>query len=335
MTPAAFAGPANAGLPRASANPLASVPWGVDQDPTSDDLWKAYTSAKGKDHQLLGKIATQPHAVWLGYWDNDTWAQRMAAQTVARTTKGNPNVLTQFATFALNPWEGSAAPQGWNVAQVESWYRALAAGIGNARASVIVQVDLPDAVKDYASNAQISQIDTYAVKTLSALPHTTVYLDGGTYGWLPSGTAARMLIDNGVQYARGFALNDTQYMDNNTELKYGGQVVDSLKHRGVDNKHFVLNTDENGQPYGSKQVHGNSNDTPMCHGKIQRVCQRTGVPPTTDVANRAWHLSRSAGRIAKRDADAYVWSGRPWNVNGGPFRVDWALELARNGEYIH
>jgi hypothetical protein len=44
-------------------------------------------------------------------------------------------------------------------------------------------------------------------------------------------------------------------------------------------------------------------------------------------------LSAKDAAIAKRDVDGYVWASQPWNVNGGPFNLSFALTLGANGKY--
>lgn len=335
--PAAQAGTANGGLPGARANPIARMAWGT---PPNDDLGGAYQSASGSEQALLGRIALQPRALWLGWWWRVDQVRAEAAATIAATQNGNPNVLTQFATFELHPWETRTANGSWrgpvhgswNVAADEAWYRNMAAGIGSARALVIEQVDLPFARK--TSSTAPERIDTYAARVLSANPHTTVYIDGGTAGWLTPALDAALLIRNGIRYARGFALNTTDYDPTATEDRFGAQVVQALAKRGVRGKHFIVNTDENGQPFKPYQVAGRAiNDAPMCHGRIQTVCQRIGIPPTTNVASPQWHLGAAASRAAKRYCDGYVWSGRPWDIDAGPFDLQNALWLAANARY--
>jgi hypothetical protein len=197
---------------------------------------------------------------------------------------------------------------------------------------VIEQVDLPVARRIPSTAPE--QIDTYAARVLSANPQTTVYIDGGTAGWLSAAEDASLLIRSGIRYARGFALDDTDYDPTATEDKFGAQVVAALAKRGVKGKHFIVNTDENGQPYKPYQIPGRAiNHAPMCHGRIQTACQRTGIPPTTDVASPLWHLGTAASSAAKRYCDGYVWSGQPWNIDAGPFNLRNALWLAENGEY--
>lgn len=335
--PGAQAGVANGGLPGARSNPIARMAWGVPHD---TDLWNAYQSATGSDQALLGRLALQPQAVWLG-WENPTdQVQAETAAAVAAQQNGNPNVLTEFATFELNPWENRTANGidrpavhgSWNVSADEAWYRNMAAGIGSARALVIEQVDLPVALKVLSTAPE--RIDTYAARVLSANPHTTVYIDGGTAGWLSAARDASLLIRNGVRYARGFTLDDTDYDPTATEDKFGAQVVAALAKRGVKGKHFIVNTDENGQPYKPYQVRGRGiNDAPVCHDRIQTVCQRIGIPPTINVASPRWHLGTAAAKDARRYCDGYIWSGQPWNIDAGPFVPQYALWLAENGEF--
>ena len=72
---------------------------------------------------------------------------------------------------------------------------------------------------------------------------------------------------------------------------------------------------------------------PAARAPTQTLCQRTGIPPTTHVANPRWHLTAADARIAGTDADGYVWSGEPWNTNGGGLDLSDALALGANGEH--
>ncbi len=335
--PAAHAGTANGGLRGAGSDPIAGMEWGT---PPDDNLGGAYLSASGSRKALLARLALRPHALWLGWWWPVGKVRAETELTIADTQNGNPNALTEFATFELNPWEKQTANGvdkpavhgSWNVSADEAWYRNMAAGIGSARALVIVQVDLPVALA-IASTAP-ERIDTYAARVLNARPHTTVYIDGGTTGWTSAAQDASLLIRNGIRYARGFALDDTDYDPTAIEDEFGAKVVAALAKRGVKGKHFIVNTDENGQPYRPDQVPGRGiNDAPMCHGRVQTACQRTGIPPTANVASPLWNLGAAASTDAKRYCDAYVWSGLPWDIDGGPFNRQNALSLAENGEY--
>jgi endoglucanase len=330
VAPAAWAGTANAGISGRS-NPIAGVTW-RPYEGSADSLWTAYASARGRRKALRGSLALEPRALFIGSWIGSSRIKSVAEEVVQSTQQGDPNVLTQFGTFELSPWEGAWSGDGqWNVAASERWYQGLAAGIGTARALVILQIDLPFAAR--TPNQQPETIDAYGTKALSADPHTTVYIDAGAEGWLSPAQQGALLISNGIRHARGFSVNDTQYGSVSLELEYGSQIVDYLNHHGVSGKHFLVNTAQNGQPYLAGQVSGPSNDTPRCASRTQTLCQRTGIRPTTDVTNPRWHLSRGDASIAKGDVDGYVWASQPWDVNAGPFNLSFALNLGANGEY--
>ena len=250
-------------------------------------------------------------------------------------------MLTEFATYELYPWaimqpDGFDQPDlkgSWNVRSDETWYRNMAAGIGSARALVVEQIDLPFARRIPSTAPE--QINTYAARVLSANPHTTVYIDSGTYTWLSPAQAATLLIRNGIRYARGFSLNDTGYESTSEEDVYGASIVAALAKQGVKGKRFIVDTVENGQPYMPRNVGQGKglNDTPRCHAGVKTPCQRLGIPPTTNVASPQWDLSAAASKDARLYCDGYVWSGQPWDIDGGPFLKKYALWLAANSKY--
>jgi hypothetical protein len=329
----AWAGTANRGLRGAPrGNPLAGMRWGIYEGPV-DGVWPAYAGARGRNKRLLGKIALRPRAVWAGAWDGDPRA--MAQQSISDSTQGDPNALTQVAIFRLDPWETCSG--SWSAADqagYRAWVRGYAAGIGSARVALILQPDLPFAI--CLSSGVPEQLVAYAAKVFNSLPHTTVYIDAGAYAWYQPAAIASMLERSGIWHARGFALNVTQYGSTDQQLQWGAEINRALAAAGARDKHFVINTDENGTPYLAGEVPGGgarSNYTPRCSHPGQQVCQRLGIPPTTDVANRRWHLSPADRGIAAAQADAYMWLGRPWMVNAGPFSLRFALTLGANGLY--
>ena len=329
----AWAGTANAGLDKArGGNPLAGMKWGIYEGPI-DGVWPAYAGAHGRNRRLLGNVALQPRAVWDGSWDGNP--KSTAQESIRDSTQGDPNVLTQVAIFRLNPWESCSG--SWSVgnqASYKAWIRSYAAGIGSARVALILQPDLPFAV--CVSSGVPQQLVSYAAKVFNSLPHTTVYIDAGSYAWYQPAVIAAMLERSGIWHSRGFALDVTQYGSTDQELHWGAAINRALAAAGAHDKHFVVNTDENGTPYLAGQVPGGgarSNYTPRCSHRGQQLCQRLGIPPTVDVANRRWRLSVVDRGIAAAQVDAYLWLGRPWMVNGGPFSLQYALTLGANGSY--
>ena len=329
----AAAGTANAGLPGAwRSNPLAGMTWGYYTG-TTDNVFPAYESARGADRQLLGRIALRPLAFWFGDWFSDSYARTAIEQYIASVTAGNPSALAQVAVFRLDPWEQQACsqvPGAGAQGSYRHWIDSFAAGIGESRVALILQPDLPFAVCSPNQGVVLGLV-RYAARRFSALPHTTVYIDAGAYQWASTSVAASLLARAGVGYTRGFAVNATQYGSTADELAYGASIVAALGHRGIPNRHFVVNTSQNGAPFLYGQYHGNHNNPRVCATRNDRICATLGIPPTWRVADARWHLPAHARAIAAREADAYLWIGRPWLDNGAwPFDLGRALALARS-----
>ncbi len=327
----ALAGVANRGLPHASRlNPLAGMTWGVYKGPFYNSIYPEYQQAQGRNRQLLGKIALRPLMYTFGDWFADADAKSVARQFIASSTGGNPAVLSQAAIFRLDPWEGAACPNGtWNAADQASyktWIDNFAAGIGNARIALIVQPDLPFA--ECAHSSVPLQLVNYAARRFNALPHATVYVDGGVR-YFPSFTqAVSMLEQAGVRYVRGFSLNTSEYDTTSSEIEYGTRLVNALAAAGIPGKHFVINTAENGAGFLNGQYPGDVTHPRVCTSPHDTLCVTLGIPPTTQVASRRWHLSGADASLAFRYVDAYVWAGRPWLGDAGQFEGPRALGLA-------
>jgi endoglucanase len=330
----AYAGVANAGIPGAPAsNPLKGLPWGIYTGQI-DGVYPAYQGATGQNRTLLARIALRPRMTWFGPWISDGGAQQTAQQYIADQAGGNPEALAQIAIFRVDPWESAAcvkAPTAAQQASYKSWINGFAQGIGSSRVALVLQPDLPFALCAPGHGRVALALVKYAAQVFGALSHTSVYIDVGAGDWPTVKQAVSLLRSAGVTYARGFALNATHYDSNNSELKFGGQVSSALAKVGLSGKHFVINTAENGVPWKYWQYHGDQANPRVCRVKIDWPCMTLGVPPTADVTNPRWGLSRSAKRIAARLCDAFLWIGRPWLHDGAsPFVLSQALQLARS-----
>jgi hypothetical protein len=337
--PSALAGPANSGLPGAShSNPLAGVRWGAYTG-SRDEMAPAYNGSSGTTRALLGKVFLRPRMRWFGYWYPVGTIGSFVSDYLQQMTGGSPNVMAQFALFSLEPWEGDACRRLPTAAEQQS-YRArtdaVARAIGATRVAVVLQPDLPfQNCVPHHSLIPMSEV-AYSARILSALPHTTVYIDAGAGDWPTVGEAATQLRQAGVRYARGFALNATHYDSTENEVRFGARVSAALARAGLPGKHFVVNTSSNGHGFTYQQLHSPStfDNARVCRSKSQRVCASLGIPPTTDVANARWHLSGTARRLAARYADGYMWIGRPWLHNqNDPFDEARTLALAASSPF--
>lgn len=330
----ASAGTANAGIPGAPAgNPLAGLPWG-NYTGSLDEVFPAYNAATGSAKRLLGLIALRPRIRWFGAWYPDSQAESVARDYIANVTQGQPDVLSQMAVFRLVPWEHAACgrlPSAAEQASYKRWIDAFAAGIGTARVALVLQPDLPFELCVPRHSKLPLQLVAYAARRFGVLPHTSVYIDVGAADWPTVGQAVAMLRGAGVRYTRGFALDATHYDSTERQILFAAKVAHALSAVHLGGMHAVINTAQNGRPFTFQQYHGpNFDNAAVCRSRASQRCVTLGIPPTADVANPRWGLSRRARSLARSVVDAYLWLGRPWLFNqNDPFDLQRSLALAR------
>lgn len=327
-----------AGYPENPTNPLVGQQWGV-YNGQQDGVYPAYEAATGTERSLLAKVALQPRARWYFSWIPTSDVQQKVESDIAaeQAAAHNRNVLVPMALFRQFPGQEFNKDIPWTMAQRQDyrdWYDAVARAIGSAHALIILEPDLPVILKSWRTDIR-ERLVTYAARTLAALPNTVIYLDGGAADWLTADQSAALLKASGVQYVRGFALSGTHYTSVADDLRRGRDTVNALARLGIPGKHFVLDTSDNGRGFTYKQYYtkhpnGFPPNAEPCMTKTETVCVTLGIPPTTQVADPAWHLSSTLAQIARRYADAYVWYNRMWLRNGTwPFDLQRTLQIAR------
>lgn len=324
-------------------NPLAGHPWGVYQG-SAELAWEPYVRATGRTKRLLGKIALRPKAKWFGSWIGDGQIAGKVREYVANATGGDPDVLVQLTVFRMVPWEQQACerlPTRAEKASYRRWIKRFAGALGDTRAAIVVQPDGPFAACAPGGSPVLSKLVAHATRTLAALPRTTVYVETGSASWnrYDPERAADLLVRGGVADARGFHLNTTHYESVEDQVRFGAQVVEALAARGIPDRHFTVDTAENGRPftytdhverYGAKTF----NNAPTCRTKTQPKCVTLGIPPTTEVADPRWGLPADVTELAATYVDAYLWAGRPWlHFQSSPFDRKRALAMARTTPY--
>ncbi|MFD5325496.1 glycoside hydrolase family 6 protein [Streptomyces sp. NPDC127092] len=118
-------------------------------------------------------------------------------------------------------------------AAYREWITALAEGVGDAPAVVVLEPDgLAALPEDCAgsvdptgelTSARLADLG-FAVTTLKQRPGTAVYLDAGNSQWRAVGDMARRLIDAGVARADGFSLNVSNFQPTDHQTRYGTWV---------------------------------------------------------------------------------------------------------------
>ena len=319
-------------------NPLVR-PWGVYQG-LAEMAWTPYLGASDSQKQLLDKIVQRPKATWFGHWQSDSDIQDRVEKYIELTTGGDPEVLVQTAVFRMEPWEGEACerlPTAAEQASYKAWIDGFAKGVGDAHMAIIMQPDGPFVLCAPGGSKLPARMIRYAVRTLSALPNTSVYIDGGAADWQRDDPkrALKMLIPMGIRWARGFALNSTHYDSTERQIRHSANIAKALANRGMPGKYGVINTSSNGRPFKGYKYRGpNFDHANVCRSSSDKRCVTLGIPPTVDVANPKWGMTARDRRLAERYVDAYLWFGRPWLYNqAAPFLLDRALRLARTSPY--
>jgi endoglucanase len=208
---------------------------------------------------------------------------------------------------------GSFAAGGFaTAADYRGWIDGIAASLGSSPAAIILEPDALD-MADCLSPDQRQErfgLVRYAVDTLTHDPAAAVYIDGGHSRWLSADEIAARLNQVGVDHARGFSLNTSNFFSTDEEIGYGEAI--SGRTNGA---HYVIDTSRNGA--------GPAPDAPLnwCNPSGRAL----GVAPTTATAGA--------------HADAYLWVKRPGDSDGscgrgepgpGHFINQYAIDLARS-----
>lgn len=310
----------------AAGNPLTG-PWGR-QLTQADIVYRAYLNTSGTSKALLGKIALQPRMQWFGTWNTTGQVASRIQEYIRVTQAGNPKALVQLAAFRLWPNGGEPAKMRpltvADQAAYRAWVREAARGIGSSRVAMVLEPDLGVALKGWQPDVRLA-LTNYAARVFGALPRTSVYLDASDADWLRVDKAVAMLRSAGVAYVRGFALGATHYWSVTGQKAYGHTVIAKLAAAGIPNRHFVIDTADNGRPFTYGQYylahpHGRFDNAETCTTRTQTRCITLGPRPT-------WQTG-DAG------VDAYLWFGRPWLTRQArPFDLPRALAVARTTPY--
>jgi len=334
-------------LPNPS-NPLVGGPWAVYHG-NQDGVWPAYERASGATKTLLGKVALNPRVRW---YHSGVTADKLAGKLrseIAEQTASDQNALVQIAWFYLWPHGEGARNRPLSRAEQADYRHKVDIAvdvIGRTRMAIVLEPDLaltaPPMRKQEMSTADAGvrqSLVAYAAKRFSSLPRTAVYLDAGDADWLTLEKATSVLRNSGVQYARGFALGAIHYGSVPMEVSYGVRLRDALESAGLGEKHFVIDTADNGKAftfpeYYTKHPRGNFDNAEPCGSLAELRCDTLGHAPTWDTGVDGVGLTDLQRQQAATYVDAYLWFGRPWLVNqAAPFSLARTLQVARSTPY--
>jgi endoglucanase len=215
--------------------------------------FKLLLSHQIKDAGLIAAMEATPQAVWL---NGETAAEDALPGTLG-SQQANFQVEQQVRQTMFGAALERAVPVlvAYNIpgrdcsqysaggapsdSAYDAWINALAKGLGNGKAVVILEPDglanLPSAcgtayklanptITDAAREADVA----YGVTTLEADPNASVYIDGGHSAWQSVGTIAGTLVAADVQAAQGFFLDVSNYQYATNNVYYGAWVSDCI-----------------------------------------------------------------------------------------------------------
>ena len=267
------------------ANPLANRPWG-NYYGDGDQAWGPYSSASGETRALLGKIVLQPRSKWFGEWIGDGEIEGKVRDYIASAQGGDPDALVQLATFRVKPWEHDACrsvPSAAQAAGYRAWTDGLARGIGDSPVAITLQADGPFALCAPGGSQAYSSLIRYSAQKpgRSRTPRSTstpAPRTGSGVTW-----TRRCGSSSGRCGIRPRVLHDNTRLHSldQLEVAFGAEVVEALAARGIEDKHFVVNTSSNGKPFpGSTYAgKGHFDNADVCRSLDDTTCVTLGIPP--------------------------------------------------------
>ncbi|MGD8168380.1 glycoside hydrolase family 6 protein [Herbiconiux sp. P16] len=290
-----------------AGNPFAGTAFYVDPGSKAQTAAEAAAeSGDEADATTFGRIAAVPTAIWLtpekhpvgeigGYVSGIAEAADRLGQTPVFTVYGVPNRDC-----------GNLSSGGLSAEQYPVWVQEIADALAGASDPAVIILE-PDAL---ALAGECGNVDERlgeigaAVDSLAGAG-LTVYIDAGHSNWGPAAEMADLLNGTGVDRARGFATNVSNYNATDLEQAYAEQI--SAQTGGA---HYVIDTSRN----------GNGSDGQWCNPPGRAL----GAEPAASPSGSA--------------QDANLWVKPPGEsdgtCNGGPAAGEWwnagALELAAN-----
>lgn len=188
------------------------------------------------DATLLAQMEAVPRAVW---FTNGTPAQvqQSVQQTITRARFQRAEPLLVAYDIPGRDCAQFSAGGALNEADYEAWISAFAAGIGSSHAIVILEPDslglLPSSCGGPSTNYPFTDAEriaelNFAVTALAADPNVSVYMDGTHSAWQSVGTMAQRLLEAGVQQARGFFVNVSNFQPTPELTDYGTWISDCI-----------------------------------------------------------------------------------------------------------
>ncbi len=293
-------------------NPFQGATFFVPPYTNADQARRRLQASNPAEADLIAKIADTPQGRWLGEWSGEP--KTAVGNFMRSAAKANQGAL--FIAYNIPNRDCGQYSKGGaaDSEKYKAWVRSFAEGIGrDKRAVIVLEPDALGHLTECLSPTDQEQrlaLIRYAVETFEALPGVSVYLDAGHSRWVPAEDMAKRLQAAGIDKARGFALNTSNYIADDELIAYGDKIV-SL----IGETHYIIDSSRNGN--------GAAEDNAWCNPAGRAL----GRKPTADTGNP--------------NLDAYAWLKNPGEsdgeCNGGPAAGRWfherAVEMAKNAKW--
>lgn len=289
------------------SNPLAEMPFYVD--PTTSAAIAASRAVPRKPE--LDLIAGTPQAWWVDQQTPIDQVAEAAHRYMSAAAAAHSMPIVAVYGIPARDCGGFAAGGLASGDQYRRWIAELARGLGTSPVAIIVEPDGLTSADCLAPPQRQERMELlrFAVETLAGNPSAAVYIDGGHSRWLSPEELAGRLNAVGIDKARGFSLNVSNFFTTAEEANYAEQVSQL-----TNGSHYVIDTSRNGN--------GPAPDEPLnwCNPPGRAL----GQAPTPDTGYE--------------HADAYLWIKHPGESDGecdrgdphsGTFMVAYAVDLVR------
>ncbi len=218
-------------------------------DPDSNAAaWVRQHPADSRAEAITKFIAEVPAARWFGDWNTDVGADVKKFVSAAISASRVPMLVAY--NIPERDCGGASAGGANSESAYRNWIDKFAHAIGEKTAIVIVE---PDGLSQV--DCKKSQIDGhsrldllhYALSSLRLhAPSAQVYLDGGNAHWIPVKEMARLMDAGGIQEAKGFALNVSNFYSTQDSLAYANSLNTTLQDAYGYRKAVIIDTSRNG-----------------------------------------------------------------------------------------
>lgn len=189
-------------------------------------------------------IANTPQARWYGDWIPTAQLTKSVDGYVASAFQAGKLPVLVIYAIPFRDCGGFSAGGLAGVSEYSAWIQAFRAGLGGRPVAVVLEPDALTSADCLPATAKQNRLKLLrdAVTELTADGSTALYIDGGHSRWLSASDLADRLRQVGVQKARGFSLNVSNFYSTSEEIAYG-EAVSKL----LDGAHYVIDTSRNGR----------------------------------------------------------------------------------------